>query len=504
MNSLEGILSDRYFYLVRGGLLLLLLCVGLASCDPGSVQPLVEDSPGETPDGSTLGYAPMPTGTSLPSPGDVPLRNGTVQAYEKANNSPEAAPANSESSGTDTSSIESPYGCYLASRPYTDAVQFRSVYLYFPEAMVEAAGEETARVLLSLQAASVSDSASVAGTDLAVAFEQRRETGVRYANCVIPAASGAESLVNEQLIRAGEESATADAVQAAEANSEVHRKYQVCFVQEVTYCASIGNTCSDWETDYYVTCSGAGPSAGGGDDGGYPEGGDGTSGGGDGPRNDEDCSNRSQPGSSLGGAGESKADPKRIQTPPPGPGSSCPPVEPDPVNPDKLCSRDPLKKMEIRPTCNGVDGGRFGWTREDENGNEVFHGGLDLLADKGTDLHAMEGGEVVRVNNIDDFGNFVVVQSNKNGERFFLYAHLSSVTVGDDQVVSEGEKIGETGKSGNAEEAACNPEHLHLEVRKGKDTEFGWVKGNGAEAVNPEPYVGTEFNDNGAPVSDEC
>lgn len=39
----------------------------------------------------------------------------------------------------------SSYGCYLASRPYVEAVRFRSVYLHVPAEMVQAAGPETER-----------------------------------------------------------------------------------------------------------------------------------------------------------------------------------------------------------------------------------------------------------------------------------------------------------------------------------------------------------------------
>ena len=79
-----------------------------------------------------LSYSHMPRGTSLPSPWEVPLKNGTIAAFE------ETPRAKNDSSG-----VESPYGCYLASRPYSDSTRFRSVYLYFPSEMVEAVDNET-------------------------------------------------------------------------------------------------------------------------------------------------------------------------------------------------------------------------------------------------------------------------------------------------------------------------------------------------------------------------
>lgn len=44
--------------------------------------------------------------------------------------------------------------------------------------------------------------------------------------------------------------------------------------------------------------------------------------------------------------------------------------------------------MEIRLTCNGVDGGRFG---KDARGEGNPHWGLDLLADVGTEVIARGG-----------------------------------------------------------------------------------------------------------------
>ena len=158
--------------------------------------------------------------------------------------------------------------------------------------------------------------------------------------------------------------------------------------------------------------------------------------------------------------------------------------------------------MDIRPTCAGIEGGRWGDTRGPNN--EQFHGGLDLDADKGTELFAMEGGEVVQVDFLDDFGNYIVVQSSNKESEYFLYAHLSSTAVKEDGIVSQGDKLGETGESGNAQEADCNPEHLHLEVREGDGTDNGWVKDLGGETVDPEEHIGTSFNEEGKATNDLC
>jgi len=475
------------------GVALVLAGLLVGACDLMTGSPLgVDESKPSVPDSATLAHAHMPTGTSLPSPEEIPLKNGTVQAYEMSQRSPEGVPAKSDSSGADSSGVESPYGCYLASRPYTDAVRFRSVYLYFPESMVQAAGNETERVTLSIRAASVVDSAAAASNP-AEAMEQREKTGVRYASCVLPAASGAESLANEQLLRTGEKKAALNAVKSS---GDPAPKNQVCVIQEVTTCAgwSWNQSCG---TEHEIACSSmapgeggdgvGGPGGGGDGTGGYPGGGsgpDGDDGNGDGS-NTDDCDRNPEPG-----LGTEPCDPCESDDPP----SYC---DSD-VNENEVCSNDPLKDMDIRSTCDGIEGGRFG---EDARGDGEPHWGIDLLADVGTKVTARGGGVVWSKNQNDTFGRYIIVQS-EDGGTFTMYTHLSSRSVeGGDSVVTGETEIGETGTSGNACDTSCScgPAHLHLEMRQGGD---GW---GDSTPVDPENHFGTEFEDStGQPTSDSC
>jgi murein DD-endopeptidase MepM/ murein hydrolase activator NlpD len=175
----------------------------------------------------------------------------------------------------------------------------------------------------------------------------------------------------------------------------------------------------------------------------------------------------------------------------------------DDVNETKRCDGDPLKDMDIRPTCAGIEGGRYGEeARTDAEGDPVSHWGLDLGgsdAEIGTEISAIEGGTVRSSTNYsDDFGNYVIVS---NGNTWYLYAHLSKVTVEAGSSIDGGDKIGEMGKSGNAGDADCNPVHLHLEVRK---NEGSWPTDAESTSRDPEKYIGTEFSSGGEPVSDEC
>jgi hypothetical protein len=162
------------------------------------------------------------------------------------------------------------------------------------------------------------------------------------------------------------------------------------------------------------------------------------------------------------------------------------------VNRTDVCPSDPLADMEIRGTCDGIEGGRFG-------GRGGAHEGMDLLADVGTDVHSISGGTVVNTgNDSDGWGNWIIVESS-SGE-FFLYAHLSSFSVMPGQSVSQGDGLGDSGISGNAcaNSCSCGPAHVHVEVRTGGDS---WETSNN---VDPEDYIGTDFDEDGVTVSDTC
>ncbi len=209
-------------------------------------------------------------------------------------------------------------------------------------------------------------------------------------------------------------------------------------------------------------------------------------------------------GTELGGGAEPQKqtlDPTDIDggpLPVPMPQQPDPGFDPDPTDENEVCSNDPLKDMDIRSTCDGIEGGRFG---EDARGDGEPHWGIDLLADVGTKVTARGGGVVWSKNQNDTFGRYIIVQS-EDGGTFTMYAHLSSRSVeGGDSVVAGETEIGETGTSGNACDTSCScgPAHLHLEMRQGGD---GW---GDSTPVDPENHLGTEFEDStGQPTSDSC
>lgn len=101
-----------------------------------------------------------------------------------------------------------------------------------------------------------------------------------------------------------------------------------------------------------------------------------------------------------------------------------------------------------------------------------MHTGVDFAVGQGTSVHSAEAGTVILAEWYSGYGNAVIV--DHGGGMWTLYGHLrnggTNVKVGDR--VSRGEKIAESGSTGQS----TGP-HLHFEVR---------INGN---RVDPMPYL---------------
>jgi predicted chitinase len=282
--------------------LIAILAVGLGACDLTSRERAIERrTPAVDPDSAALSYSHMPMGTSLPAPGAVPIQQKIVKR----------SAARSPGAKKTARSEPSPYGCYLASRPYTEEVRFRSIYLRFPERIVEAAGEETEPLIFRLDA---------------VRKGRADTTGVRYAHCVVPKAAGAKSIATKQVVRNGEKRAVREALQSVSRHSKAKRD-DCGYMKIVRFCDSGG---CNIENIVFVDCE---PSSGGGGSGGDTGGSSGgSSGGGSDDRCDSYPCEGSGPsgGGEFGDSGDDGQDCEQIVNPLPG--SSCAPAEQE-VNP---------------------------------------------------------------------------------------------------------------------------------------------------------------------------
>lgn len=117
-------------------------------------------------------------------------------------------------------------------------------------------------------------------------------------------------------------------------------------------------------------------------------------------------------------------------------------------------------------------------------GKSQDHDGIDIVADRGTEVLASKGGVVVASSFESTYGNYVVI--SHGGEQSTLYAHLSQRNVSQGDTVDRGQVIGLVGSTGQATGA-----HLHFEVWKDGshvdplsvlNVERVYVRANGEEA----------------------
>ena len=112
----------------------------------------------------------------------------------------------------------------------------------------------------------------------------------------------------------------------------------------------------------------------------------------------------------------------------------------------------------------------YGWRSDPFKGHAKFHGGIDLAARYGTEVPAAAGGTVISAGEQGGYGLSVVVRHPNGYES--RYAHLSSLSVRDGDVVTRGQQVGRVGSTGRS----TSP-HLHFEV-----TQAG-------RRVDPERFV---------------
>ena len=92
------------------------------------------------------------------------------------------------------------------------------------------------------------------------------------------------------------------------------------------------------------------------------------------------------------------------------------------------------------------------------------HNGIDLQAKIGEPVYAVRGGKVIEARFHRGMGNYVEL-SHPSGHAT-IYGHLSKIAAREGQAVRQGDKIGEVGKTGNANHRSIIP-HLHFEIRRG-------------------------------------
>lgn len=90
------------------------------------------------------------------------------------------------------------------------------------------------------------------------------------------------------------------------------------------------------------------------------------------------------------------------------------------------------------------------------------HNGIDLQADIGTPVYAVRGAKVIEARFHKGLGNYIELLHPEG--YVSIYGHLSKIEVKENQLLRQGQKIGEVGKTGNAGYRGIIP-HLHFEIR---------------------------------------
>jgi methionyl-tRNA synthetase len=111
----------------------------------------------------------------------------------------------------------------------------------------------------------------------------------------------------------------------------------------------------------------------------------------------------------------------------------------------------------------------FGVQKDPRFGTSTFNGGIDIEADKESDVVAVHDGRADYVDWLPGYGQCIILS---HGDGFFtLYAHTSKVFVSVGELVEEGDVIASVGDTGS-----LLGDVLHFEIRKD------------AQPVNPAPW----------------
>jgi murein DD-endopeptidase MepM/ murein hydrolase activator NlpD len=127
----------------------------------------------------------------------------------------------------------------------------------------------------------------------------------------------------------------------------------------------------------------------------------------------------------------------------------------------------PLSFCKLRTVgLASVASAKFGMVRKNADGTPRAHAGIDLVAESGTNILAVDDSEVVGLNRADSgYGNTLTLKIKD--DLYAFYAHLGSIYAHLGQRVKKGDVLGITGSTGNAKgmDTIKQGAHLHFEIR---------------------------------------
>lgn len=115
------------------------------------------------------------------------------------------------------------------------------------------------------------------------------------------------------------------------------------------------------------------------------------------------------------------------------------------------------EKYKLKHAVQGTVTSIFGVRESDNKIVTAYHSGIDVAANKGTNIYASIGGEVIVAGTDNAYGKYVMIQTDN---MVTVYAHCSELKVKKGQKVKQGEIIAKVGSTG----WSTGP-HLHFEIR---------------------------------------
>ena len=152
---------------------------------------------------------------------------------------------------------------------------------------------------------------------------------------------------------------------------------------------------------------------------------------------------------------------------------------------ENMGSADEMQSLAARRLLIPVEGVDRAKLRDNfaESRSGRRHDALDIMAARGTPVHAVDSGRVAKLFD-SKAGGLTVYQFDRDEKYAYYYAHLDRYAEGlkEGLVLNRGDLVGYVGTSGNA---PANAPHLHFTIfRLGADRK--WWKGT---AVNPYPFL---------------
>ena len=142
-----------------------------------------------------------------------------------------------------------------------------------------------------------------------------------------------------------------------------------------------------------------------------------------------------------------------------------------------------LTKRDLMIPVEGVNASSLQDTFNDARSLGRRHNAIDIMAPRGTEVHAADAGTIAKLFT-SKAGGLTIYQFDPTQTFSYYYAHLDRYATGlsEHQPVTRGQLLGYVGSTGNASKDAP---HLHFEIAR-LGTDRAWWKG---DPINPYPLL---------------